>query len=255
MSLGRITAIAWQDLKVLRADPSPVVLLIGMPLLLMPFLKPAFAVALHVEGDRGATGAEQVVPGMAVLFGFFLTGTVSFAFFHEHAWRTWPRLRASPASTGEILAGKMLIPLAQAVAQFVVLFGLGGLLMGLHVRGSWLGMFAIAMVFGVYLVATGLAITALCKTIVQANAVVNVGALLLGGLAGALVPYSLLPGWAQTIAPAVPSYWAMQGYKDGIFGGGASVVIPILVLLGFAAASTLTALVCFRFEDEKGGLL
>lgn len=256
MSLGRIVAIARQDMRVLRTDFMPVMLLIIMPFILMPFLKPAFKVALHIEGLKGATGAEQVVPGMAVTFGFFLVGNVGLGFYREHGWKTWERLRASPAGTGEIMVGKMVTPLLQAVAQFVLLFGIGGLLMGLHVRGSWLGLCAVGAAFGLYLVTTGLAVTALCRTAMQANAIANIGALLLAGLAGALVPYSLLPGWAQDISPAVPSYWAMQGYRHAILGEGATVVTPILFLLGFSILSALIVSVRFRLDDTKvGGFL
>lgn len=248
-----MAAIARQDLKVLRTDPVPVMLLIVMPFLLMPFLKPAFKLALHIEGHRGATGAEQVVPGMTVTFGFFLVWNVSLGFYREHAWKTWERLRASPAGTGEILIGKMVTPLLQAVTQFGLLFGLGGLLIGLHVKGSWLALCGVGAAFGLYLVTTGLAVTALCRTVLQANAVVNIGALLLAGLAGALVPYGLLPGWAQDVSPIVPSYWAMQGYKRVIFGEGATVLEPILILLGFALLSGLIALVRFRLDETKVG--
>jgi len=232
----------------------PAVTLVIMPLLLMPFLKPAFSVALHIEGLRGATGAEQVVPGMAVTFGFFLAGDVGLGFFREHAWNTWDRLRASPAGAGEILVGKMVTPLLLAAIQFALLFGLGGFLMGLHVQGSWLALCAVGAAFGLYLVTTGLAIAALCRTVHQATAVVTVGALLLAGLAGALVPYSLLPGWAQHISPVVPSYWAMQGYKHAIFGEGATVIEPILLLVGFSCLSVLVAAMRFRLDDTKVGL-
>ena len=255
MSLRRIAAIARQDLRVLRTDFMPVMLLVILPFLLMPFLKPAFDVALHREGFQEATGAEQVIPGMAVTFGFFLVGNVSLAFYREHGWKTWDRLRTSPAGTGEIMLGKMVAPLLQAVAQFVLLFGLGGLVMGLHVKGSWIALCGVGGAFGLFLVTTGLAVTALCRTSMQANAVANIGALLLAGLAGALVPYSLLPGWAQEIAPVVPSYWAMQGYKHAIFGEGATVVTPILCLLGFSILSALIASVRFRLDDTKVGFL
>ena len=253
MNPGRIAAIARQDLRVLRTDAMAVVPVIVLPLVLMPFLKPAFDVALDVEGLHGATGAEQVVPGMAVTFGFFLVLNVCTGFYREHAWRTWERLRASPAGTGEILIGKIVTPLFQVFAQFALLFGLGGLLMGLHVEGSWLALCGVGAAFGLYLVATGLAITALCRTFMQANAVVTVGTLLLAGFAGALVPYGLLPGWAQAVAPAIPSYWAMQGYKHVIFGEGTAVLLPILLLLGFAALSASVAAARFRLDDTKVG--
>lgn len=70
-----------------------------------------------------------------------------------------------------------------------------------------------------------------------------------------LVPYSLLPIWARDIAPAVPSYWAMQGYKHAIFGEGTAVVEPILILLGFSILFALIALARFRFDEAKVGLL
>ncbi|HTD10014.1 MAG TPA: ABC transporter permease [Solirubrobacteraceae bacterium] len=253
MTVGPITAIARQDLRILRTDFVPVTLLIILPLLLMPFLRPAFKLALTLEGVQGATGAEQVVPGMAVTFGFFLVSNVSLGFYREHGWNTWDRLRVSTGSAADIVVGKMVVPLLQAVAQFVVLFVLGGAWMGLHVRGSWLALCAVGAAFGFYLVTTGLAVTALCRTSMQATAVANIGALLLAGLAGALVPYKLLPAWAHYISPAVPSYWAMEGYRHAILGGSGNVTTPIVVLLGFSGVSAFIAAIRLRLGDSKAG--
>lgn len=252
MSPARIAAIARQDLRVLRSDPIAVVPLIILPLVVMPFLQPAFRAAFHFAGLHRATGAEQVVPGMAVTFGFFLVMNTSSSFFREHAWKTWDRLRASPANPAEILLGKMVTPLLAVTLQFVLLFGVAGLILGLHVRGSWLGLGAIGVAFAVFLVTTGIAVTGICRTYMQANAAVLSGALVMAGLAGALVPHALLPPWAQTIAPIVPSYWAMQGYKHAIFGGQ-TVVVPLLALVGFSVLAAAVALACFRFDEPKIG--
>ena len=250
----RILAIARQDLRVLRTDLMPVVALVVMPLLLTPFLLPAFDEALRVDGRPAATGAEQAVPGMAVTFGFFLVGNVCFGFFREHAWSTWERLRASAAGAPEILLGKMVVPLFEAAVEFVILFVVGGFLMGLHVHGSWLALMAVGGCFSLYLVATGLAVTALCGTFLQANVIVNITGLVLAGLAGAIVPSSLLPEWAQVIAPAVPGYWAMQGYEHAILGQG-SILVPVLVLLAFALVFALIASVRFRIDETKVGFV
>lgn len=252
MSLRRISAIARHDLRILRSDPMAVVPLIVLPLVVMPFLRPAFRAALHLAGLHRANGAEQVIPGMAVTFGFFLVMNTSSSFFREHAWKTWDRLRASPAGTTEILLGKMVTPLVEVTLQFVLLFGLAGLLMGLHVRGSWLALCAVGCAFALFLVTTGIAVTGVCRTYMQANAAVTAGALVMAGFAGALVPYSLLPSWAQTIAPLVPSYWAMQGYKQAIFGGNA-ILVPILVLLAFSLLAAGVALSRFRLDESKIG--
>jgi ABC-2 type transport system permease protein len=252
VSLGRIAAIARQDLRILRTDPMAVVPLIVLPLVVAPFLQPAFKAAFHFAGLRRATGAEQVVPGMAVTFGVFLVMNISSSFFREHTWKTWDRLRASPAGTAEILLGKMVTPLLEVTLQFVLLFGFAGLLMGLHVRGSWLGLCAVGCGFAVFLVTTGIAVTGICRTYMQANAAVTAGALVMAGFAGSLVPFALLPPWAKSIAPLVPSYWAMQGYKHAIFGGK-TVLMPILLLLAFSLVSAVVAAIGFRLDEPKLG--
>jgi ABC-2 type transport system permease protein len=253
VSARRIAAIARQDLRILRGDPMAVVPLIVLPLVMMPFLLSAFKAAFHFAGLHRATGAEQAIPGMAVTFAFFLVMNTCSSFFREHTWMTWDRLRASPTGKAEILLGKMVTPLIEFALQFVLLFGFAGLLLDLQVRGSWLGLCAVGCVFAVFLVTTGIAVAGICRTFMQASAAVTAGALAMAGFAGALVPYALMPPWAQSVSPLVPSYWAMQGYKHAIFGGQ-TVLLPILLLLGFSLISAAVAISCFRFDDPKTGL-
>jgi ABC-2 type transport system permease protein len=243
-------AIARQDWRVLRRDPFPVVLLVVLPLILVPFLKPAFRLALILEQGPGDSGAGQAVPGMAVTFAFFLVGNASTSFFREHAWRTWDRLRASAATTPEIVLGKLAVPYLQALIQSALVLGLGGLLLGLTVRGSWLAMAGVGMAYGLFLVLLGVLVTAVCRTYVRVFAVTYVGALLFAGFGGALVPYGLMPSWAQTLSPLVPSYWAMDGYKAAIAGGDGALT-AIAVLLGFSLAIGIAALLLLRVDEAK----
>jgi ABC-2 type transport system permease protein len=97
MSLRHSAAIARLDLRVVRRDSGALVFMILMPLVVMAFVKPAFRFALQ-HTHPGANGAEQAVPGMVVMFGFFAVGMTGFAFFREHGWNTWDRLRASWAT-------------------------------------------------------------------------------------------------------------------------------------------------------------
>ena len=78
--------------------------------------------------------------------------------------------------------------------------------------------------------------------------------MLLAGIGGALVPEAFLPGWTAAIAPAVPSYWAMRGYREAILGGHGGVVTPIAILLLFSVVFTLVARWRFRIEDTKVGI-
>jgi ABC-2 type transport system permease protein len=246
----RSIAIARQDWRILRRDPFPVIVPVVLPLLLIPFVTPAFRLGFVAEHVGHTAGAEQAVPAMDVTFAFFLVGNSSMGFFREHAWRTWDRLRASPANNYEIVLGKIVVPLSQAMGQFSLLFGIGVLCLGLTVRGSWGWLVAVGMAYSLYLVAMGLAVIALCKTYMQANAITNVGALLIAGLGGALVPHAFLPSWAQVLSPAVPSYWAMSGYRQAILGHGTPLV-GVGVLLVFAAVCLVFAALRFRLDDTK----
>lgn len=224
-----------------------------MPLIVMAFIKPTYRVVLVEEGYVDANGAEQAVPGFAIMFAFFLVGAVSFSFFREHGWNTWERLRASSTTSAEVMAGKVIVPLAVSLSQLAVLFVVGGLLFDLNVRGSILGIVLLCIALGICLVALGLALTSLCRTITQVDAASNLGAILMAGLGGALAPISSLPDWARAVAPVTPSYWAMRGFQSVILfnHGVSSVILPVIVLLVFGSVFTLVAAARFRFEQTK----
>jgi ABC-2 type transport system permease protein len=254
----RIRAVIRQDLRHHRTDPTPLIVLTAMPLMLMAFIKPA--VRAEVAGDYGGAalgvpvnGAEQAVPGMAVMFSFFLVTNVGYTVFREHGWQTWDRLRVSVLRPAELVAGRVATMLLVALAQLAVLFGVGGLLYGLRVRGSYLGLAAVAAALALCMVCFGLALVALCRTMMQVNAVANLSALLFAGLGGALTPVSALPAWARPVAPASPSFWAMRGFRAVLLDGAgpAGVLVPVAVLLGFSGLLVTVGAMFFRFDDEK----
>ncbi|MGQ0825912.1 MAG: ABC transporter permease [Actinomycetota bacterium] len=255
MRFRRSLAIARHDALVLRGDPFPIVVLLLIPLAVMAFLKPASRLVLTAQGIPGTNGAEHAVPGMTVMFAFFVVSTVAFAFFRDHGWRTWERVRASRATPTEILVGKVVPVLVLAVVQQVVLLTLGGLIYGIHVRGSVVALAMVVCALALCLVTLGLMLSAYCNTQQQVNSVAQVGAIVFGGLAGALSPFALLPGWARAIAPATPTYWAMRGFRSVILDaeGMRGVILPTSVLLSFATVFAILAVRRFRLEENKVG--
>ena len=173
--------------------------------------------------------------------------------FREHGWNTWERLRASRLSTAELLSGKAITPILSLILQLVVMFGAGALLFDLHVEGPIAAVVAVAAALVLMEVALGFMLLSLCRSVLQLNAATNIGAMVLGGIGGAVTPIDTLPGWAQAIAPFTPAYWAMQGFTDVIIGGeGASgVVTPLAVLGAFTVGFLVIAALRFRVEDSK----
>lgn len=253
MSRRRIGALIQHNTHLLLADPAPIIVSTLMPLVLMAFLQGMGRSVLTSEGFTGTSGAEHVVPGMAVLFSLFGVIYLGMSFFQEHGWSTWDRLRSSRAGSLDILVGKMVPSAVVILVQSVVLFVAGVLLFGLQISGSIAALAAMIVVTTVFLVALSMLCVAVFRTINQLTAAVNVGAMILGGLGGALAPVSVLPTWAQTIAPASPAYWALEGFRRVILDGGGlrSILTPAAILLAISVLAAAVAAARFRFADEK----
>jgi ABC-2 type transport system permease protein len=233
-------AIVRHEWRIFLREPTPVVVMTFLPLVLMALFEPVFE-----------TGAAQSVPGMTILFGFFLVGQVGYAFFREHAWGTWERLRATDLSRTQMLGAKVVVPLATFAIQFAILFGAGFALFGLDMHGSALGLAAVASALALTLTAFGVALVSLCRTFMAVTTLSNVGALVFAGAGGALVPFALLPGWIRAVGPFTPGYWAMNGFTHAIEGG--IVLVPVAILLGWAAVFAVITAVRLRFEEPKTG--
>ena len=255
MSPRRVAAIIRHESILIAQDPLPVMILLVFPLIMMAFLKPTFGLALQAAGYPHANGAEQVVPGQAVANGFYVVGMTSFAFFAEYSWCTWDRLRSSQATTVEIIVGKATPRLGLSLAQFAAVFAIATPMLGLRIRGPVLALVPLVIAFGVCLVLLGVVITAMCRTVQQANALAFGGLVLFGAIGGALVPHETLPSWARAVAPVTPTYWAMRGFRSIILGGRGlgAVLLPVAVLLGMGALCLAIAVARFRTADQKIG--
>ncbi len=247
-------ALTKVQLRIIRNDPWFLVIMSAMSLVIMPLFSRTMGLSLRADGFDGANGAEQVVPGQMVLFGFFVAGSAGFTVFREHGWKTWDRLRASAASSRSLLVGFGVPWVIIHVLWQIAVFLIGGAMVGLRLGGgSPIALVLLMVGYSVVVVSLILLATASFRTVNQLNALQNVGAMVLGGLGGALVPLSQLPDWAQTIAPVTPTYWAMQGHQTVLLeaGGVADIWKHLAVLAGFSIAFCLGASARFRVDETK----
>jgi ABC-2 type transport system permease protein len=253
MSLHASGSILRHELRVMLTDPGTVIFIIIIPLFLVALTKELFAGALEDSGFTNVNGSEFAVPGMAVAFAAFSVGYAGFTFFRDHGWGTWDRLRASPASAVDIMVGKVTPTVLVTVVQLGLLFMLGVPLFGLEISGSVAALAALIVVLALSLSAFGMLVTALSRTMNQLNAIGSVGGMAMALLGGAWVPVAVMPGWAQAVAPLLPTYWAMQGFEDVILEGGglAQVWKPVVIITGFGVLFAAVAAWKFRFEDSK----
>jgi ABC-2 type transport system permease protein len=253
MSRRRLGTILAHEWRLIARDPLPVMVLIVFPIITMAFVKPAFRAALQQTGYPHANGAEQVVPGQAVMNAFFIVSLTTFAFFSEYAFKTWDRVRSSPATSPEIVLGKAIPRVAMVIVQLVVVLTVGVVLFGLHIAGDPLALAPLIVTFSLCLVLLGVAVTAVCRSVQQANAFSYAGLVVFGAIGGALVPLTVLPAWAKTIAPLTPTYWAMRGFRSVILDGQGfgAMAAPIAALAAMSAVFAVIALRRLRFDDTK----
>lgn len=200
-------------------------------------------VSLAVRGTgRGSAvpgGFEQSVPGILAFTVLMMTLIYGAVFLTIEKREGMLRRQAlSPASRGEIIAGKLLGRVLIAAAQIVILVLVGWLAFDVSWGRSPVGL---TLMLASYAAAVGGLATLLGAVLAnpaQASIVGWIGAMVLAALGGCWWPSEVMPAWMRTLGHAFPTAWAMDGFHALIsFGAGVeAVLLPSAVLVGFAAA-------------------
>ncbi|HEX4212958.1 MAG TPA: ABC transporter permease [Candidatus Dormibacteraeota bacterium] len=251
-AIRRIGALLRHNLTLVLQEPAPLIARIGSPMLLMVALEPLYRAALAHEGS--AAGRSQAATGMLVMFSLLATSLVGSAVLTERVWRTWDRLRATPARPAELLAGKASAALAVLLAQQLAVITFAHLALGLEVERPAL-LAAALLVWAMALLGLGAAIATLVRSLGEFGAATDLLSLGLSMLGGALAPIALMPGWLQRVAPISPGYWAMSGLEAAERGDAEAAMRSMLVLLAVAVLAGGVA--CWRMSRgwERSRLL
>jgi ABC-2 type transport system permease protein len=227
----RIAVLVRHNVALLIGEPGPLVSRVLQPLALILLMRPLYVAALAKDGVQA--GTAQVVTGMLVLFSLLALSVVGGAIMSERSWRTWDRLRATPARAGELLAGKAVPAFAMLAVQQTVVIGFGVAVFGLRVASLELLAVAVAA-WALALLGIGATFGAMLRSQSELNVAYDMGGVVLAALGGAMVPLTSLPGWAQAIAPASPGYWAMSALRSALLGQQAGTLRAAGVLLAVA---------------------
>jgi len=220
-----------------------------VPIVMMVFLAEAMRFLIEIDGYPRSNGTEHGIPGLAVLFCYVNLPFLCWSAYDEHGFGTWDRLRSSFVAPPLILSAKVAFMSAYLMFMFVVSY-IGGLILGMEPNGSTIGWFLIALVTSVVASMYGLMLYVLLPTgnlfIIASHA----GCLVMGGFAGALVPFRLLPEWVQQIAPLLPQYWSIRAFREVSLDGRdlRSIATELLVLCCFGLA--FGAIAAWRFDPS-----
>lgn len=243
------------SLRIQRGDLATPIVMAVLPLVLTPFLIPGAQAQLQAAGYPHATGAEQVVPGFAALFGFLAVQQIVTCFGREHQWGTWERLRAAPVSTPALMLGRSTACLLVQLAQLALVMIAGALLFGYRPSGSRLGIALVLLTLAIMLVAFGVMLVAVFRSSEHALVAASLGGMIMAGIGGALAPVSSFPAWAQLIAHASPAYWALDAMRTlSLENADVGAVAPAWgAMLGFTTVFVIVAWLRFRLASHRAG--
>lgn len=213
---------------------------------------PALILDARQVEDTSLKVIQYVTPGL--LAWAIAMGAVFGAGLTLVQWRKsglLRRLRLSPLRTPPLVLSRSLITLVMALVQFVIFIAVGVLFFGLKLTGSWWAAIPLLLIAAFAFQAIGLIVGAVSKGEEAASGLANLIILPMAFLSGSFFPLDAAPQWMQVLAKILP----MGQLNDGMAAvmvrgqGPGAIVVPSLVLLGFALAFSLLAARLFRWDD------
>jgi ABC-2 type transport system permease protein len=212
---------------------------------------PGVEVSVTRVGEAGMfAGFGQFTFGaqsQLVLFMFLTSMTAATQLVLTKRLGVSRRMLSTSTSIWTILGGETLGRFAVAMIQGVFIVVVSAIAFGVS-WGDPLAAGLIVVAFGLVGAGVAMLVGAISENADQAGALGVFLGLALGALGGAMVPIGFMPPIMQTIAQAMPHYWAITGLQSLVRDGGAvaSVATNVAVLAGYAAV--LLALAAWRFR-------
>jgi ABC-2 type transport system permease protein len=205
---------------------------------------PAIRYLYEIESGHRLTAVQQSVPAWLVFGMFFVVIPLSGVLVQERQHGTLARLSTFGIGPSYILTAKLLaftllnwiqLALMLAVGRWIVPL-LGGDALRLDFNFGWFA--ATVTATSLAAVCLALAIAALARTFELAAAIGGGLNVVLGAIAGIMVPRPLMPARLQMVSEWSPMGWAFDAMQAVFLGEpGAGFMVPKLALLiVFAAA-------------------
>ncbi len=213
---------------------------------------PRYSLSVEAVEDDSLETIQFVTPG---LLGWAVAMSASFgAAATLQGWRQSKllrRLQLSPVSTRTIVAARIVVTVAVALAQLAIFLGVGAALFGLQLTGAWPAAVPLLVVGTLCFMAVGLLAGAVAKTAEGAVNMANFFVLPMAFLSGSFFPLDGAPEWLQVVSRLLPLRHLNDGMLDVMVRGegAAAVLVPMGILAAFAAALTLLAARLFRWES------
>lgn len=192
-------------------------------------------IVLRQSGTGDVSPAAYFGPSMGLLFLFFAVGVVAQRMLEEHRTKVLDRVRTTPVTLRQVLAGKALSAVITGLLALLVIWGVTSVALGAD-WGDPVGVVALLVAASLAIAAIGCLVAAVARTERAADSLSTVLALVLALLGGSFIPLADMPAPLARIALATPNGLALRGFAELSAGGGtlADVLPHVGVLLVWA---------------------
>lgn len=197
-----------------------------------------------------AGGFDQSSPGMIVQFAINGLMTAATVLVAERQVGALQRLLTTPASRGEIVAGKLLAMFLLVLGQEAILVGVGQAAFGVGYLQAPLATLSVMVALALWAASMGLFIGAISRGEEQVIMFSLVAMFVFAAMGGCWFPLEITGETFSAIGHLLPSAWAMDGFQNIVLRGQglASVTTPVAVLAGYAVAFFGLAVWRLRFH-------
>ncbi|MCK5892053.1 MAG: ABC transporter permease [Aeromicrobium sp.] len=212
---------------------------------------PAFTFTASQVEDESLQAIQYVTPS---LLGWAVAMSATFgAAANLVMWRKsglLRRLRLAPVRTSSVVLARVGVSLVIALVQAVIFIGLGVGAFGLQLSGWWPLVVPLLLAGTLAFLSIGMLAGAVSKTEEGAIGLANFIVLPMAFLSGSFFPLDGAPAWLRAVSNALPLKHLNQGMLDVMVReqGPSAIVLPIVILLGFAAVFATISARLFRWE-------
>ena len=206
---------------------------------------PAVRYLYEIESGRTLTAVQQTVPAWLVFGMFFVVIPIAGVLIQERDQGTLARLATFGVSPGVVLLGKLLAFCALNCVQLLLMLLVGAWLVPL-LGGDKLvldlplgGFLLVTLSTSVAAVSLGLLVAARSRRFDQAASLGSGLNVVLGAIAGVMVPRPLMPPFLQTLGQWTPMGWSLDAMTALFLGRPEPAQ-----LITLCAALVAFALVC-----------
>ncbi len=160
------------------------------------------------------------------------------------------RLNATPLPRWTLVGSNVLMRLAIAAVQTVLIMGIGVLVFGVSVAGNLAATVGFVALGAVTFIAIGYVIASFARTEEAANGMTSIVQFPLMFLSGIFFPLAFMPDWLRGVATAMPLTYLGDALRQTMVGGTPFVPlgVDLLVLLGWLAGCLAISARFFRWQ-------